>query len=322
MINKDGMYTLRFSAEQPFQMVENSICIFQRGLEARSHYIDRLRDADGGRTVFVEVDFKDNNNDYIMIVGSGKSYSLRSSEDVRMLLGESSGYNIYLDASGLNIKILSALIKQSVRLSLEKGIKVYILYAEPRSYKVKRYCEEGCYHDWATGGFDGISPLPGFGCIVSESDESILVPLLGFQGGRFAYILSQLDVDETKVFPVVGLSGYRPEYSFYSYYGNRQALIENRSWQNIQFAMAGSIVDAAFQLKRIYEKKAKGGFMKIAPIGTKPHAIAAILIASLYPRTTELVYDNPKKDQSRTDGVGMVSVTCVSDLIGAFKRDA
>lgn len=318
MINKDGIYTVRFPAEKPFKLMDGSICIFQRGLEERSHYIDRLREKDQGHSVFREVEFKDKENDKIKNVETGEDYSLRSSEDVRKLLDVGFGRNIYLDASGLHIKILSALIKQSVTLMADLGIKFYILYAEPKSYQFKRYCEEGQYHNWAGGGFNGISPLPGFGCIVSENNESILVPLLGFQGGRLAYILSQLDVDETKVFPVIGLSGYRPEYPFYSYFGNRQALIENNSWQNVQFAMAGSIVDALLQLNRIYEKNAKDRFMKIAPIGTKPHAIAAILMACLHPRTTELVYDNPNKDKSRTDGVGIVSVTCVSDLIGSI----
>lgn len=85
----------------------------------------------------------------------------------------------------------------------------------------------------------------------------------------------------------------------------------------MKYAMAGSIVDA-FQVLDDLRTKNSGVLMKIAPLGTKPHSMAALLFACCYPRDTEIVYDNPVRVKKRTSGVGKVSITCVSELIKKY----
>ena len=55
--------------------------------------------------------------------------------------------------------------------------------------------------------------------------------------------------------------------------------------------------------------------MVIAPIGTKPHAIGAILYAIKHMAKVELLYDNPIRSVHRTEGIGRVIVCNVSKLI-------
>ena len=54
--------------------------------------------------------------------------------------------------------------------------------------------------------------------------------------------------------------------------------------------------------------------MIVAPIGTKPHAIGAILYAIKNPTKVELLYDNPKRSVHRTDGIGKILVCDISKL--------
>ncbi len=56
--------------------------------------------------------------------------------------------------------------------------------------------------------------------------------------------------------------------------------------------------------------------MKIAPIGTKPHAFGAVLNALSRPYATEIVYDNPVRARGRSEGQARVLVYGVS----AFMR--
>ena len=54
--------------------------------------------------------------------------------------------------------------------------------------------------------------------------------------------------------------------------------------------------------------------MIVAPIGTKPHAIGAILYAIKNPTKVELLYDNPKRSVQRTEGIGKILVCDISKL--------
>ena len=116
-----------------------------------------------------------------------------------------------------------------------------------------------------------------------------------------------------KILPVVGVPGYRVHYPFETFWGNRNALKTTRAYENVVYAEANSIVDCFMVLRKIsYDNR--GQDMIIAPIGTKPHAIGAILYAIKYPNRVELLYDNPKRSLHRTEGVGRILVCNVTKL--------
>jgi hypothetical protein len=54
--------------------------------------------------------------------------------------------------------------------------------------------------------------------------------------------------------------------------------------------------------------------LRIAPIGTKPHAIGSILFAINNPDIVELVYDHPVRKKQRTEGTARLHAYHVSVL--------
>lgn len=315
MINVDRFYTGRYNGIMDLQLSKHSIYFFHSGLEERSSPADDREWEESTGAMFVDVALSNAAKDMGKL-SSGEVFSLRSQEQIESLLLKNGLCDIYLDSSGMSVCVLAPLLKYSLELSNRTGVKVYVVYVEPIKYNVSKFKEGSRFYDLAEG-FKGISPLPSLESIIPSYGKSALIPMLGFEGGRFAHVLSQLSSEDDLIIPIVGVSGYRPEYPFITYSGNRRALEDTESWAKIHFAMAGSVVDAFLELLRIRDKHQKNiRHWKIAPIGTKPHAIAALLFAILLPREVEIVYDNPTREKPRTKGVGRVSVTCVSDLIG------
>ena len=55
-------------------------------------------------------------------------------------------------------------------------------------------------------------------------------------------------------------------------------------------------------------------YFKIAPIGTKSHAIAVILATIYHPKKIEIIYDNPIRKTKRTTGYGNIIVCNITSL--------
>jgi len=317
MVNQDAIFTKHFADYGEMTILPHSLYLYQTRIEERSTFANKIRAKSFDNVVFCEIQFKDEANDIVEVVETHEVCNLRSKSEIRDLLFSYGAIsNIYIDASGLNVRSIAHMLKCAIELSFASNIRLFIVYAEPAEYKVGKFSEEGEYLDLSER-IKGIYPIPGFEVIRPSSGRIMFVPLLGFEGGRFAYVLSQIESSDVITFPVVGVSGYRLEYPFVTFYGNRRPLLETDSWGTVKYAMAGSIVDAFHTLLDLREKH-EGVFMKIAPLGTKPHAMAALLFACCYPRDTEIVYDNPVRVKKRTNGVGKVSVTCVSDLIERY----
>ncbi|MNG00824.1 hypothetical protein D3C84_837740 [compost metagenome] len=49
-------------------------------------------------------------------------------------------------------------------------------------------------------------------------------------------------------------------------------------------------------------------YMYLALVGTKPHALGAILFAIKNPETSEIMFDYPVKKSGRTQGIGVVHI--------------
>ena len=314
MINRDRLYTNRYAKIEELKLADQSVYFYHKGLERRSSPADDIvwQQSTGAR--FVDVDIIDVTNDIAEIASSHEQFSLRSEEHVMRILTQTEPSEIYLDSSGMSIRVLAPLLKCAVKLAETTKVHVYVVYIEPCVYDVKKFKEGGLFYDLAEG-FNELSPLPAFGCILPARGKSAFVPMLGFEGGRFAHVLTQLSPEDDVIIPMIGVSGYRPEYPFVAYWGNKRPLEDTESWANVKYAMAGSVVDAFFELIQIKNAHQHVQHWKIAPIGTKPHTIAALLFAILNPVKTEIIYDNPTRKEPRTKGVGCVSVTCISDLI-------
>lgn len=313
MINSDYKYTSVFSNINEFSPISGSTYIYGYSTEARSHIVDALKPKHGDVVTFVEIESID--RDLIMDKSSGVDYNLRSSNSIRTFLKSYKYHTLYLDVTGLNNRICASLLNNSMKLIFEEKLdfNIRIVYAEPQTYKIKQFKTEGVFNDLSEK-IEGIEPLPGFANIIPDDVDMKFIALLGFEGGRFTHLIENIQPPIDNIIPIIGVPGYRLEYPFVAFWGNRRPLKETESWSNVRYSAANSLVDIYLLLSKILKESPKSK-IKLAPIGTKPHAIGAMLFAIKYPYNVELVYDNPKRETVRTDGVGLIVDCCVSKLL-------
>jgi hypothetical protein len=193
-----------------------------------------------------------------------------------------------------------------------KSHHVFGVYVEPKRYTLSDTPTEGDLYNLSEK-IRGIKPLPGFAVLRREVDDACFVPLLGFEGTRFAHVLEQVQPSAEQTFPIVGVPGFRAEYPFIAIRGNQVQLEQDRYWLSIRLAAANCPFDVFHVLRDIYEA-CVGDFLKISPIGTKPHGLGAILFALSAPQHVELIYDNPVRTSQRTTGEARL---CLYD-VGTF----
>ncbi|WP_454173127.1 hypothetical protein [Microbacterium maritypicum] len=220
---------------------------------------------------------------------------------------------LYLDITGLSHRTWAPLIRAA---QSSKGIDLRVIYLEPAEYLRRVSVDEQPIYDLSEK-FEGLRPLPGFAILEPRGvDKGYFVPMIGFEGSRLEYVLTQSDANLAKTFPVVGVPGFRPDYAFFAYQSNRHSLEKDFLHRRIHFAKANCPFDAFSLLSKIHEWSGKT-FLRIAPIGTKPHALAAVLFALSHPDEVELVYDNPIRARKRTAGQGRVLVYAVSAFMAS-----
>ena len=313
MINCDYKYTAVFSTIKDFIPISGCTYFYSHSTEERSFIVDSIIPLYQSHITFVEI--VSTARDLILEKSSGEEFNLKSSSSMKALLGKYNSKTLYIDVTGINNRIAASLLNNSMKLINDDKFEldVRIIYAEPKKYKIKQFKTEGVYNDLSEK-IEGIEPLPGFVNIIPDDVDMKFVALLGFEGGRFTHLIENIQPPTDNIIPVIGVPGYRLEYPFVAFWGNRRPLKATESWTNIKYAAANSLVDVYLLLLKILTDNPKSK-IKLAPIGTKPHAIGAILFAIKYPKEVELVYDNPKRESVRTEGVGQIVECCVSNLL-------
>lgn len=313
MLNKDYLYTDLYRSIDEFVPEQDSCYLYGYSPEERSHCVDKLISRENSTSVkYVRISEKE--NDIISESMTTSNHNLRSTESILKFLNNCRARTLYIDVTGLSNRICASLINNAIKA---KGLGYFsvvkTVYAEPETYDIKQFKSEGVFNDLSEK-IDGIEPLPGFATIIPENMNDVeLVALLGFEGGRFMHILESVQPPRGNVIPIIGVPGFRLEYPFVAYWGNRRPLEQTDTWRNIVYSPANSLVDVYLHLTKILKKSS--GKIKLAPIGTKPHAIGAVLFAIKNPKDVELVYDNPKRIKQRTDGVGKIVECNVSQLL-------
>lgn len=299
MINRDYQYMKRAERLADFKIEERSLYLFEHDAEERSYACAEIIRANQADIAVVEVEYVE--KDEMHVVGSSAPNIPLGSQKAISDLVQSYGFGrVYIDVTGMNVRISAALL---LRLT-SMGVETHVVYTEPKKYLSEQFHKEGEDHEWA-GEIDDIVPLPGFSNIANPSDEFIFCVFLGFEGGRFAHMLHEMQPVEDLTIPVFGMPGFKIEYPYNAYWSNRKGLKETESAANVKYASANSIVDAYMLLNRIL-KEGKNMKMIVAPIGTKPHTIASIAFAITHFENVEIAYDNPKRTEPRAEGVGLI----------------
>jgi len=217
---------------------------------------------------------------------------------------------VYVDMTSIALRTWAPILRAAVG----SGVKLRYVYVEPVRYQ--RSSGE-------TGDFDlselteGISAIPGFARIADSSSGAVpFVPLVGFEGVRLSRIIQRLETIPINTFPIVGVPGFRVEYPFFSYEGNRASLAKSFMHRNVVLARANCPFDAFYELNRIFERLGSDR-IQVAPIGTKPHALAAVLFAIAKGRAVDLVYDHPRRAARPTVGVSRICLYFVTEFLGS-----
>lgn len=220
---------------------------------------------------------------------------------------------VYLDITGLDYHIWAPLL----RTSLECKKRVRVVYVEPQIYRASENPIEGEFFDLSEK-IRGISPLPGFATLDETDDERVcFVPLLGFQGTRLAYVVEQVQPPGGNIYPIVGLPGFRAEYPFHAFHANQIVLQSTKAWRNLSFVAANCPFALYYTLQDIAAKFPRY-VLKIAPIGTKPHALGALLFALANPDRVEIVFDHPIRKANSTLGTARLMVYDVGALLAGY----
>lgn len=238
--------------------------------------------------------------------------NLFEESDLASLISRLSG-PVGVDITSLEHHIWAPLVKALVASEKE----FLVLYAEPVEYQASDEIP-GSDYDLSSG--LGIEPLPGFAKISRRSDEEgYFAPLLGFEGARLAHIFDQESVEAANTSPIIGVPGFRLEYSAYSYLANERTLAKGYMHRRVEFARANCPFEAFRALERVHSR-ARNKHLRVAPIGTKPHALGAILYAIKHPDLVEIIYDNPVRTPGRTSGIRMVNCYEVSGFLEWLDR--
>lgn len=306
-VNKDYLYTEEWDDLENVSLEDNSLYFYAHDPEERSFLCAKKVMAKNPQTIFEQILYN-GENDYISILGQNISVSLNSYSQISEILSPYKDGVVYIEVTGLSCRVAAPLMKYA----MENNIEMRIVYAEPLAYRLEEFSKMGVQKDLSEL-VSGIEPLPGMTNLLPHRKSPLFVVLLGFEGGRFSQIVQDQNPDDDKITPVLGVPGYRPNYPYISMWGNRYQIKDTNSWQRLQYAEANSIVDIYMLLNELSYGN-RDSDMIIAPIGTKPHAIGAILYAIKHPDKVEIVYDNPIRKVHRTEGIGKVLMCNITKL--------
>lgn len=306
MINKDYLYTKIWDDLSSVVLESRALYLYAQDPEDRSRHCISNLSMNNPDAIFEEISIDE--NDQMVLSSNNSIVPLNSTDAIGRFFSSYTFQVLYLEVTGMCCRLVAPLMK----FAIQSGIKTNIVYSEPKEYLLAEFQKEGLNKDLSES-VEGVSPLPGFIRLVPFKEEPIFVTLLGFEGGRFSYLITNKQPSYDKILPIVGVPGYRMHYPFEAFWGNRNALKTTKAYERVVFAEANSIVDSYMTLKKIsYDKREPN--MIVAPIGTKPHAIGAILYAIKNPSKVELLYDNPKRNLHRTEGVGRILACDVTKL--------
>ena len=306
--------TMRFRSRDAFSLPAGSVYLYGESGEKRSHLPAEWVASQACTFVRIE---EQGFEDVAFSVG-GTTYMLRSSEEMARFSDTviATSKMIHVDITGLShhvwAPVFSRLVDQMVVHGTDLDLRT--VYVEPVHYTKSRVPRPGDIFALSDR-LHGLRPLPGLARLRREGAErAMIVALLGFEGWRFDAILAKLEPDAGTVVPVVGVPGFRSEYPFYALEGNIIPLERDDNWMNREFVTANDPFEVFGLLDSIQRDRA-GTLIRIAMVGTKPHALGAVLYHTLRPAYSELIYDNPVRSAGRTDADRTILQYDVSQFI-------
>lgn len=208
-----------------------------------------------------------------------------------------------IDITALRHNVWAPIIK----FMRDKNIACRVLYVEPSKYTRHPTPSSDTIFD-LTSSFESMTPIPGFSKLTDPDDvnKCLFVTMLGFEGSRPIRLLEPLE-PKPNVIPIIGVPGFNLEYPTFAVACNKELLTHSSNAAECRHAKASCPFETYNTLKQIHEDYPEH-YMYIAPVGTKPHALGAVLYAIDHPAFTEILYDHPVGKEGRTVGRSIVNV--------------
>ncbi|KOY01761.1 hypothetical protein [Pseudomonas nunensis] len=215
--------------------------------------------------------------------------------------------NILFDATTLDFPDLLLIIKGYLKGG-EKDVKFHFLYAEPLTYnsaaKMEGRHEFKLSDSYAVDYF----PIPGFIHLqTNPNNVGSVTVFVGFEGARLQNLIADSEPEISKRINVVfGIPPFNTEWETHSLMQNATVL-QNEQIDEVLYAGANNPYSCYEIISMLYQARAGNTSFEIAPLGTKPAAIAAALFAA-ETSGVSVRYDYPKRSKGRSSGVGKVHV--------------
>ncbi|WP_339706471.1 hypothetical protein [uncultured Sphingosinicella sp.] len=217
---------------------------------------------------------------------------------------------IHLDMTGLGHSAWAPL----ARVCLETHTPLRIVYLEPATYSASAHPGIGVIYDLSER-IEGIRPIPLFAKLMDRrQNDSCFVPLLGFEGARLLHMMNDVDPAKDKVFPIIGAPGFVPHYPLDTFILNALGLEQDKAIRNLRLAKSNCPFSLFYELEGI-ARRVPDDLMRIGLIGTKPHALGAVLFSIVHEDRTEIVYDHARRKAGRSKGVAKCLVYAVSEFL-------
>lgn len=273
------------------------------------------------RTRALELTEVEDARNIIRLADSG-DVALRSRAGLQALWTSTGADKLCLDITGVDNDVWAPLL----RAALDAGLDVKVLYVEPREYNFAANPRRGELFTLSELR-EGLDQVPSFAALDLSGDEvdPVFIPLLGFEGARVRHAFNELEPKSERVVPVVGAPGFRVEYPMHTYQGNELFLEQEEHWTNITFAIANCPFSVFYRLQEI-ALRFPGALLQIGLLGTKPHALGAVLYAIeqerlqvALRRRVGLIHDHPVAvaGTERTTGLAHALLYDVSGFMTA-----
>jgi len=211
------------------------------------------------------------------------------------------GKCIVLDITSMSTESLFMILRAFKEIEFDEIIAVYV---QPLEYRLER--NPALIPDFVLSSeHSPICSIPGF-MRISNDLKFMVIVFLGFEGGRFQELREHLLTDgHTEIRPIMPLPSYFAGWHMNGLYQNLDTLKEAERIRELRRVTAWDPFHALNVLESLYISSSKQYQVVVAPLGTKPHTLAAALFV-LRHDDVNIMYDHPKVSKQRSMGVGEV----------------
>lgn len=231
------------------------------------------------------------------------STDLLAPKDLARLVGRSK--SLVLETTTLGTVEVLQLLRAAREANLNR---VDCLYVEPKDYEKDTFLESSWSRDFSLSDSHRVAGVPPFLPMQAQlADRNVrLVVMLGYESSRLAGVFEQdPGMAVWRKFAVVGVPGYSPGWEQNALANNVDAL-DIHQFHPVRYCSASSVSGAYDVLTQIHDEgHDENPHTTVAPLGTKPHGIAAAMFLvdhSSYQQAS-LLYDHPIRIQGRSSKV-------------------